>query len=93
MSEISSLDYVEHIVRSVISICTGAGRLASTGAGEGGRERESRALCGGCEKSAGLAGPRGCCAGRGSRGAQINISRCLGNAEPDRVPPILHASL
>lgn len=79
-------------MRSEISICMGAGRLSSTGAGDGSGERESRARCGGCGESAGLAGPRGCCAGRGSRGAQINISRCLGDAEPDRVPPVLRAS-
>lgn len=74
-------------MRSEISICMGAGRLSSTGAGEGGGERESRARCGGCGESAGLAGPRGCCAGRadqylalpGRRRARPSASRttCL----------------
>lgn len=81
-------------MRSVISICVGAGWLARAWVREEVTgERESRARCGGCGESAGLAGPRGCCAGRGSRGAQINISRCLGDAEPDRVRPVLRASL
>ncbi|CAH2067325.1 unnamed protein product, partial [Iphiclides podalirius] len=58
----------------------------SCGVGEwggSGRAAESRARGG---RGRGGEGGRGCCAAD----AQINISRCRGDAVPDRVPPVLH---
>lgn len=76
--EISSLNYAEYAVQSVISICMG---WCCEG---GGRADQGRVRRWG---GAGRAGAGGRDAAPES--AQINISRCRGDAAPDRVPPVL----